>query len=87
MKIMNGYMLKNFRGESIAVPNGLYNMSMKRLIRLNPTAAYLWKRMESDCTRQELISGLVNEFDVDEERAAKDIDLFVNSLRDNNMLE
>ncbi len=86
MKIQNGYMVREIRGQSFAVPTGS-PMDSDTIIKLNPTAAFIWKRMQKDCNQQELVDSITSEFYVDRDTASRDIRNFVASLRENNLLE
>ncbi|MDD2362423.1 MAG: PqqD family protein [Oscillospiraceae bacterium] len=87
MKIMSGYMLREVGGESIVVPVGSRTVDLRGIIKLNGTAAFLWKMLQDDCTCQELITAMLDEYDVDEETAEKDVKRFIESLEQNNLLE
>ena len=87
MKIMNGYMLREVGGESIVVPVGSRTVDLRGIIKLNGTAAFLWKKLENERTRDELVSAMLEEYDVDAKTAENDVDRFIDSLRENNLLE
>jgi hypothetical protein len=52
----------------------------------NPTATLLWRALAGGTTRANLISALTDEFDVDDARAAADVDAFLQELRSRNLL-
>ena len=87
MKIKNGYMLREIGGESIVVPVGSRTVDLRGIIKLNDTAAFLWKKLEKVCNRQELIDALLQEFEVDEHTASHDVDKFIENLDQNNLME
>jgi hypothetical protein len=80
-------MLREIGGESIVVPVGARTVDLRGIIKLNATAAFLWKMMEKGCTQQELVEGLLEEFEVDEATAVSDVENFVETLRNNNLLD
>ena len=61
--------------------------TLTELLLLNETAALLWKELETGSTREELKASLCKEYDVPEEKAYKDIDKFVNILKEHGILE
>ncbi|MDD3832558.1 MAG: PqqD family protein [Oscillospiraceae bacterium] len=87
MKILSGYMLREVGGESIVVPVGSRTVDLRGIIKLNDTAAFLWEKLQDECTRQELVSAMLDEYDVDEETATNDVGRFIESLEQNNLLE
>ncbi len=87
MKIKSGYMLREIGGESIVVPVGSRTVDLRGIIKLNDTAAFLWKKLEKECSRQQLVDDLLQEFDVDEQTASHDVDKFIENLNQNNLTE
>lgn len=87
MKIKSGYMLREVGGEYIVVPVGSRTVDLRGIIKLNATAAFLWKKLENDCERRELVDALLQEFEVDRETASNDVDAFLNNLEKNNLTE
>lgn len=53
----------------------------------NPAAAALWQALSRGATRDELVAGLVTEFEVDEEQAGRDVDHFLAELETRGLLE
>ena len=53
---------------------------------VNPSGALLWRLLEDGATRGELVDRLVEEYDLDRERAGADVDAFVAALRERNLL-
>lgn len=73
MKIKNGFVLREMCGENIVAGEGLENISFNKLISLNATAAFLWKKVaEKDFTPEEMAGYLTEEYDIDMELALKD---------------
>lgn len=52
----------------------------------NATGTVLWRELERGTTRAQLIGALLNEFEVDEERATADVDAFVADCRQRGLL-
>lgn len=84
MKIKDGYLLKEVAGSHIVVPVG--DLNFEGLINLNETGALLWGKIEKGCTREELVSALVAEYEVDEAIASKDVDAFIEILKKENLI-
>ena len=47
---------------------------------LNPAGSTLWRRLAAGSSREDLIAALVDEFELDAERAAADVDAFLQQL-------
>jgi hypothetical protein len=55
-------------------------------LNLNETAAALWTMLADGATERQLVTKLIDEFDVDESTARADVQAFVSSCRENRLL-
>lgn len=85
MKIKEGFILKTVAGENIVVPIG-NNVSFNSIISLNETGTFLWRQLLEEKTTEQLLEALLNEYNVDEETAAQDIDRFTKRLSEVNLI-
>jgi len=86
MKIKDGYILQQVAGQSIVLPiDG--DIDMNAMIKLNETGAFLWERLQTGTTEDELTAALLAEYKVDEATARRSVQRFVEKLRDNGYLE
>lgn len=53
----------------------------------NTTGAMLWGKLEDGARRTDLIQLLVGHFEIDAGRAAEDVDAYLESLNDQDLLE
>lgn len=58
----------------------LLHMDTKNYFRLNATAALLWKGLERGLEREQLLDGLLAEFEVDRPTAAAELDRLLGEL-------
>jgi hypothetical protein len=56
-------------------------------LKLNGTARDLWEALVEPRTDAELVTGLVEKYGIDEERAASDVAAFLGDLRRRDLLE
>jgi len=75
MKIKKGFVLRTVCGENVIVGEGLDAINFGRMLSLNETAAFLWKKaMEyGDFTADNLADALCQEYDVEKAQALKDV--------------
>lgn len=86
MKRKKGFLLRRIADRIVVVPfDECLNLNL--MITLNDTGAFLWECLESDTTEQELVSALMDVYEVEEEQAKKDVAAFLLALTDNNFLE
>ena len=88
MKIKEGFVIEKVGATYLAVATGKIASEFHALVRLNSTGAFLWNKLnEADRTEGELISLLLEEYDVTEDIASRDVGAFVKSLRDAGILD
>ena len=75
MKIKEGFILRDVRGEHVVTGEGLVNINFNKLISLNETAAFLWKAVEGkEFSVSDMAQLLVDEYEIDMDLATKDSD-------------
>lgn len=83
MKIKDGFLLRKIAGSSIVVPVGNRSRDFNGMITLNGTAAFLWSRLETGATEEELVCALMENYaDVDRAIAQRSVTGFLNKLRE-----
>jgi len=87
MKIKDGYILRNIADEWIIVPVGARLYDFNGLMTVNETGAFLWKLLQEERTRDELINSLISEYDIDIETSYNDLKEFIDSLIDSGVIE
>ena len=86
MRVSDQFILRTIADEHILVPVGDAAIHVKGLIVLSESGALLYKKLQSGCTREELIDSLTAEYDVSVQEAAADTDAFLDQMRQLNML-
>lgn len=87
MKIKGTYILREVTGMKIVVPVGKTTADFSGMITLNDTGAFLWQQLEQEISREELIARLLDEYEVSAEKAAVDVDAFLNKMKENGLVE
>ncbi len=87
MKIKKDYMLHQLDDENIVIPVGGEAAKFNGMVRLNETGVFLWKLLEQELGREDLISAMVAEYDADEATITSAVDEFVALLKENQFLE
>ena len=86
MKVKNNLMLREIAGSWIIVPVGEMVVEFNGLMNLSESGAYLWKKLTEGAEMNELVSGLLAEYHVDEETAKADVEEFVIQLQEKGLL-
>ena len=81
MKIKKELVKRDIAGDTILVPVGKTVYDSNGLFILNELGAFLWDRLEQAQSEGELLTAILNEYEVTEEVAAKDLRTFLENLR------
>ena len=81
MKIKEGFVLRNICGGYVVIAVGKQTLDFQGIIKLNETGAFLWEKLQQDCTAEELLAAMQAEYAVDEATAREDIRAFIDSLQ------
>lgn len=86
MNVSNDFILRSIAGENLLIPVGEAALEVKGLIALSESGLLLYQQLKKGCSREELISCLLSEYDVSPSEAEADTDAFLEQLRRLNML-
>jgi hypothetical protein len=86
MKIKENLMLRQIAGSWIIVPVGEMVVEFNGLMNLSESGAFLWKLLESGTEVDDLVKGLLSEYNIDEETAKADVTEFINELQAKGLL-
>lgn len=87
MKIKYGFVLRKIADEDVVIPIGDNIANFNGVIRLNESAAFLWKLLQDEITKDELVGFLIREYNIDEGLAINDVEKFINTLNENKVIE
>lgn len=86
MRINPDFILREVAGEVIAIPTGEAARNFSGLIAFNNSGRFLCELLKNDCTVSDLITAMLEAYDVDEATAKRDVLSFLEMLRSNSML-
>ena len=87
MKIKEGFVLRNVMDEFIVMPTGDNIAKFEGAVVLNEVSAFIYKLLEAPMSAEDLLTAVVNEYDVDEATAAKDLDALLKKFDAMGILE
>ena len=87
MRIKKGFAKREIAGSNIVVPVGKNSLEFNGMITLNDSGSFFWDCLCRDTTIDEVVERVTAEYDVDAQRARKDVEAFVKMLEENNLLE
>lgn len=85
MKLKDGFVLRTVAGDTIVVPTG-NALDLNMMITLNDTGKFLWEKLEKGAQTEELVTALLEEYDVDETTAKAHVAAFVEKLNGHGFL-
>lgn len=88
MKIKKGYRLRSLGKEYILVAEGLEALDANTMVSMNATAAFLWEAVEDkEFDAATLVQLLLDEYDVDREKAEKDVEALLHAWNESGIIE
>ena len=87
MKIKEGFVKRQVAGQNIVIALGEANKSFNGMINLNDSGSLIWDMLQSGCEREDIISAMLEEYDVEKDIVERDVDTFIESLKKANAIE
>lgn len=88
MKLRKECKVREMAGEHVIVLAGRYGADMTRIVALNATSLYLWRRLEGrDFALGEVVEALLEGFEVDEPTARRDAEAWIGRLEQEGLIE
>ena len=89
MKLKEGFVLRDVCGEQVIMGEGIGALDFGRLLCLNETAAFLWKKAgeQGDFSVDSLTEALCEEYDVAREQAIADVNSIVGEWKKVGVVE
>ena len=86
MRIKPGYILREVVDIYVIIGTGADAYRPNEIMSLNDTGAFLWNILKDGAEREDLISRMVEEYDVDEQTASKDVEMYLEQLRGEGLI-
>ncbi|MCU0237537.1 MAG: PqqD family protein [Acidobacteria bacterium] len=78
---------RRIAGESFLIPVCGKPVDMENIFVLNPLADFIWERLDGEHTLAAIVSEVLENYDIDEERAGADASDFIGQLLQNDLVE
>lgn len=86
MEIKKELIKRTIAGETILVPCGKAVYSSNGLFALNELGTFLWDRLPEAADENDLVAAVLEEYEVSEEEARRDILDFLQNLREMDVI-
>ena len=88
IKIKQGFELRTICGENLIVPLGKHSIDFSKVVYLNDTSTFIWHLLEKGVNNvDEIVDAMTEEYDVERETCLNDINVFLDSLIENNIID
>ncbi len=87
MKTSNEFIMREIAGEYVLVPIGKRALTFQGLVTMNEVGALIWEMLEKESDIDQIVSGILDEYEVDEQTAIKDVLDFIGFLKDCQIIE
>ncbi len=87
MKIKNNFVLRKVADEYIVMPTGAGIADFDGAIALNEVSAFIFEKLQNSVSKEDLLIAVLDEYDVDRETAAKDIEALVSKFEAMGIIE
>ncbi len=87
MKRSDSFFLRNTGDVFFLLPSDDASQSDRKVIFLNETGAFLWKKLEKNCTIDDLVQAISDHYDVSNDIAHQHVSDFLSFLSDNGCLD
>ena len=86
MRIDKEFVIREIAGDYIIIPTGKTVLEFNGLITVNEVGVTLWNMLQEEVTFDQLVQGILAEYDVEEEVAREDIREFLDKLAKDGIL-
>lgn len=87
MKIKQGFVLRKFQDQWLAISTDDLPDMQNALITLNKTGAFVWQQLQQEMSYETLLQSITDQYDVDAAIARADLDRFIRTAREAGLLE
>ena len=87
MKLIGGFCVRKILDETVAIPTQEAARKLSGLVAMNETGEFLFELLQKTQTEESLVQALLDAYEIDEETAKTDVEVFVKILKENNLLE
>lgn len=87
MKLKYNFVTRNVAGQTIALAVGEDGAKFNGMIKLNSVGEYIFKLLENDISKEEIVSKITDEYDVSVEEANQSLDGYLKILQENGLIE
>lgn len=86
VRVDSGFVLREIAGDYVIIPTGKIVLTFNGLITVNEVGVAIWNMLQNEVTFEEIVKGILEEYDVEEAVARQDVEEFLKKLEENSIL-
>ena len=86
MKVKKDFVLREIAEDYVIIPTGKTVLEFNGLITVNEVGQSIWKMLQDEVSFEELVQGILDEYEVEEAVAREDIQEFLDKLAEGGIL-
>lgn len=86
MKVDKEFVLREIAGDYIIIPTGKTVLEFNGLLTVNEVGASIWNMLQNEVTFEDIVKGILDEYEVEESVAREDIQEFLDTLIEGGIL-
>ena len=87
MKLKGDFILREVVGETVAIPVGDSLLNFNGMICINAVGEVIWRGLQGEKPRDEILEDILEKFDVTREEAAADMEIFLLQRKECDLLQ
>lgn len=87
MKVNKNFVVRQIADEYIIVPIGEAVINFNGMVTVNEVGKFIWEQLYNDLAKEELLQKIIQEYDIDEQTAAEDMEEFLEKLKQGGLLQ
>lgn len=87
MKTNKGVIYRNIAGEHVLIPVGSIAMDQNGMFVMTELGAQIWQMVDGGAPKEQIISVLLEEYEVEESRLRADVEDFLQRMIDAKLIE
>lgn len=82
MRVDDGFVLREIAGDYVIIPTGKTVLDFNGMITVNEVGVSIWKMLQEETTFENIVQGILDEYDADEETVKADVQEFLDRIKE-----
>ena len=87
MRVDDGFVLREIAGDYVIIPTGKTVLDFNGMVTVNEVGVSIWKMLQEETTFENIVQGILDEYDADEETVKADVQEFLDRIKEAGILK